>query len=391
VIGAKQANLVFDIGRVLEHIREITNGRIVLRYACGAAQQSQLLMHELAQAGFVVQSATRLNSFAKNLADMQIVVAAMDTLVDGHQYNTYVLMTGDRDFTPLVQSLRKRGKIVVGVGMRETTSSSLVELCDSYVFYDDLVKGVDLSHADIEGLLSRTKEQLFQENARVRASVFKQRLIALSQGQFSDTAYPESSFRKFLERYPHIVQIQQEGSTTYVTEPQMDSIVPQLYLRYCTELKKRHLRVVPPRLRLMVLRDLLTILQDNSSLTWRAIMDRLTEKYTAENRTDVSRNLINAVMLLCRQARVIRTLKGRSLSTAPVVLELEAVRPFQQAVILCDRAYLQAILDLSEPFDLTEAAIALYDDPAYASYIQRIARSLNGTGVAEVPSPAALS
>ena len=128
VIGAIQVNLSFDINLVLDHIKKSTNGRIVLRHAYGAGKQSQNQLQELAQAGFVVQSATRVNSFSKNLADMQIVVNAMDTLVDGHQYSTYVLMSGDRDFPPLVQSLRKRGKHVIGVGIRHTSSESLVEL-----------------------------------------------------------------------------------------------------------------------------------------------------------------------------------------------------------------------------------------------------------------------
>ena len=110
VIGAKQINLSFDVNLVLEHIKKLTNGRIVLRHSYGDWRQDQQLMRDLATAGFVTQSAIRLNNFSKNLADMQIVVDTMETLIDGHQYSTYVLMTGDRDFTPLVQALRKRGK-----------------------------------------------------------------------------------------------------------------------------------------------------------------------------------------------------------------------------------------------------------------------------------------
>ena len=155
VIGAKQSNLPFDINLVLDHIKKITDGRIVLRHAYGAGKQSQGQLQELAQAGFIVQSATRINNFSKNLADMQITVNAMDTLVDGHQYNTYVLMSGDRDFTPLVQSLRKRGKHVIGVGIRHTSSGSLVELCDEYIFYEDLLPQVDMTGAELEELGDR--------------------------------------------------------------------------------------------------------------------------------------------------------------------------------------------------------------------------------------------
>ena len=97
------------------------------------------MMEELTSAGFTTQATMRMSSFGKNLADMQIVVDAMDTLLDRHQYRTYVLITGDRDFTPLVQALHKRSKHVIGVGMRHAASRSLVQLCDHYAFYEDLV------------------------------------------------------------------------------------------------------------------------------------------------------------------------------------------------------------------------------------------------------------
>jgi uncharacterized LabA/DUF88 family protein len=138
VIGAKQANLTFDINLILDHIKEITNGRIVLRRSYGDWRQNRELLKELTTAGFLIQSTVRLNTYSKNLADMQIVVDTMDTLIDGHNYTVYVLITGDRDFTPLVQSLRKRGKQVIGVGVRHTASRSFVSLCDQYIFYETL-------------------------------------------------------------------------------------------------------------------------------------------------------------------------------------------------------------------------------------------------------------
>lgn len=107
VIGAKQSNLTFDINLILQEIVRLTNGRIVLRRSYGDWRQGQKLLKEITAAGFTTQSTVRLNNFSKNLADMQIVVDSMDTLIDGNMYNTYVLISGDRDFTPLVQSLQK--------------------------------------------------------------------------------------------------------------------------------------------------------------------------------------------------------------------------------------------------------------------------------------------
>ena len=372
VIGAKQVKLSFDINLVLDHIKKITDGRIVLRHAYGAGRQSQGQLQELAQAGFIVQSATRVNSFSKNLADMQIAVNAMDTLVDGHQYNTYVLMSGDRDFTPLVQSLRKRGKHVIGVGIRHTSSGSLVELCDEYIFYEDLLPTSSMSASEIEYLVTAVRDQLLQDKSRVRASIFKEQMTTLSDGRFNRSSYPEGSFSKFLQGYPHLVRVKQEESTTYVAAPGSQEISDPLFTRYRTALKRQRLRVIPPSQRFAILHAMINLLATSPDMLWYELLKQLNTRLLENESLTVSKNQINALLLVARQAGIIRTLKGRSLSTAPVVLEFSGDRAFQEAVICVDKTYLEAILDLPEPFDYAEAAVALYDSADYKSYLRRI-------------------
>lgn len=387
VIGAKQLNLTFDINIVLDHIKEITDGRIVLRQAYGAGRQSQQILQELAQAGFTVQSATRINNFGKNLADMQIVVNALDTLIDGHQYGTYVLMSGDRDFTPLVQSLRKRGKQVIGVGMKHTTSSSLVELCDQYIFYEDLIQALELSPADREILLANALDELLQNKKQVRASLLKQRMIDLSRGAFNNSTYEESSFSKFLQQYPHLVHLVKNGSTTYITRPPQDDSDKPLYLRYRTSLKKQRLRITPAKPRIATLKALISLLQEEQDLIWRDVLSTVAKELIENNVPQISKNKVNAVMLAARQGDVIGTRQGRSLSTAPVFLALSGDKIFQRAVIRCDRAYLEEILNLPEPFDLAQAALALYDDKKYVPYLRQILEAPAVQTKREKPTP----
>ncbi|MFQ5400984.1 MAG: NYN domain-containing protein [Anaerolineae bacterium] len=377
VIGAKQAKLPVDINLILDHITQLTNGRIVLRHSYGDWRQNQNLLQELARAGFTTQSTVRLNSFSKNLADMQIVVDAMDTLVDGHQYGTYVLITGDRDFTPLVQSLHKRGKQVIGVGIKLAASPSLVTLCDRYVFYEDLVPSRRLTGTEIEELLAQSLDHLLQNESRVRASVLRQYMSKHSGGAFDNSRSAAGSFRKFLARYKHLVELEQEGTTTYVRRPAPQSQQRPLHLRYRSGLKQQRLRVIPASLRLKVLKDIIHALQQGKEYRWRELVEALAEAY-ARQKQAVSKNAINAVMLVARQADVICTLKGRSLATAPVLLQLKAERPFQEAVVLCDAAYLRQILNLSEPFDLEEAALALYDSTAQAPYLKIVMKRYMG-------------
>ena len=89
VIGARDANLNFDIGLLIDHVKKRTGGRVVLRRAySGNLRQDQKLMKELATAGFTMQAAVPLNNFGKKLIDMYLVVDTMDTLVNGQEYST---------------------------------------------------------------------------------------------------------------------------------------------------------------------------------------------------------------------------------------------------------------------------------------------------------------
>ncbi len=371
VIGAKQLNVAFDINLILDHIKEITKGRILLRRAYGDSRQDKKLLKELSVAGFVTQATVRINNFAKNLADMQIVVDTMDTLIDGQQYGTYVFMTGDRDFTPLVQSLHKRSKHVIGIGMKHAASRSLVQLCDHYIFYDDLVPTSLLSETQIKDLLKQALDSLLKSKTRVRASILKQQMHEASNGTFDNSHFPEKSFRKFLTRYSDLVELQQEGTTTYVLHPKNKTEQRPLHLHYRSGLKRQRLRVPPANKRLTILKDLIAILKHNHNMRWRQLIDTLAEQYRNNNQ-DISKNVINSVLLVAREAQVIRSLKGRTLASAPVLLQLEGDSLYQEAIIRCDAIYLQGILDLAEPFQLEEAAIALYDNVLYSRYLQKV-------------------
>ncbi len=220
VIGAIEANLTFDIDLVLEHIDSLSDGRIVLRRAFGDWRQRANLTKELASAGFELQSTVRLSANSKNLADMQMVVDAMSTLIERQNFTTYVLVTGDRDFAPLVQALRKRGKQVIGMGISHATSKHLAQLCDHYVYYDELAAAArQLVEEQLEDLLERALGQLLQDEDRVPASLLKQRIQSLSRGAFGRSPQGKRSFHKLLAEYPRIVGMEQEGTTLYVRLP----------------------------------------------------------------------------------------------------------------------------------------------------------------------------
>ena len=191
------------------------------------------VIQELATAGFTMQAAVPLNNFGKNLIDMYLVVDTMDTLVDGQEYSTYVLVTGDRDFVPLIHALRRRGKHVIGVGLKHTTSESLMGLCDEYVYYEEMLPVPPLSENEAEVLLTKAVDSLLVGDERVRASVVKERMIELSGGQFGRFQYSDTSFSKFLNRYPGHIIVEKDGTTTYIRRV-AQPIAPRVELRFET-------------------------------------------------------------------------------------------------------------------------------------------------------------
>ena len=334
------------------------------------AAERALLKKSLASAGLHHDSLLYAwITVAKISPDMQIVVTRWIRYRWRFGYSTYVLVSGDRDFTPLVQSLRKRGKQVIGMGIRHTASRSFVDLCDLYVFYEDIVPAPKMTDVQVQNLLANALQELLVAEPRVRASVLKQKMSTLSNGAFDKSQYADGSFRKFLEKFPQIVEIQQVNTTIYARLPQSEIQQKKIFEQYRTSLKKRKIRIVPAEIRFRVLKDMVQHLQERTDCYWRGLIDALADQYRQESR-DISKNLINATLLVARRAQIIRTLKGQSLATAPVELVLSGEKIFQEAVMRCDAVYLQEIIDLPESFDLHEAAQALYYPPKQARYLQ---------------------
>ncbi len=242
VIGAIEADLTFDINLVLERVQELCSGRIALQRAYGDWRQRANMTRSLAAAGFELESTVRLSNNSKNLADMQMVVDAMSTLVDGQEFGTYVLVTGDRDFAPLVQALRKRGKQVIGAGVKHTSSRRLVHVCDHFIFYDELASAAHGQVDDeLDKLLQRALNQLLQDEEQAPASLLKQRMMALSKGAFAHTPQGKGNFSKFLSAHPESVYLHQEGTTLFVRRPSAEQS-PQVIDRNPRQLSDEEVR-----------------------------------------------------------------------------------------------------------------------------------------------------
>jgi uncharacterized protein (TIGR00288 family) len=128
----------FDIKRVLEKL--LLKGSIVVKKAyCDWERYKQFkaAMHE---AAFELIEIPHVRQSGKNSADIRMVVDALDLCYTKGHVDTFVLLTGDSDFSPLVSKLRENDKTVIGVGVKQSTSDLLIANCDEFIYYDDLVR-----------------------------------------------------------------------------------------------------------------------------------------------------------------------------------------------------------------------------------------------------------
>lgn len=140
VIGAQDAKFpAFDIGKVLERL--LLKGHIVVKKAyCdfGRYKEFKRGLHETA---FELIDIPHLNQSGKNSADIRLVVDALDLCYTKSHLDTFVIVSGDSDFSPLVSNLRGNGKTVIGVGVKQSSSKLFINNCDEFIYYDDLVRG----------------------------------------------------------------------------------------------------------------------------------------------------------------------------------------------------------------------------------------------------------
>jgi uncharacterized protein (TIGR00288 family) len=148
-LGVRDAKYAqFDIKKVLERL--LLKGSIVVKKAyCDWARYKEFKapMHE---AAFELIEIPHVRQSGKNSADIRMVVDALDLCYTKSHVDTFVIISGDSDFSPLVSKLRENNKRVIGVGVKAATSDLLAANCDEFIFYDDLVRELEAKKQRVE-------------------------------------------------------------------------------------------------------------------------------------------------------------------------------------------------------------------------------------------------
>mgnify|MGYP003434001690 FL=1 len=226
-LGVKDANYAkFDIAVVLDKL--LLKGKIVVKKAyCDWARYKEFKasMHE---ASFELIEIPHVRLSGKNSADIRMVVDALDLCYTKSHVDTFVIISGDSDFSPLVSKLRENNKTVVGVGVKNSTSDLLIANCDEFILYDDLVRPLAPSRKPLAkpaaqhrarpddsrsaravpdkkeeafGLVVKTCAALIEERGEdelIWASMLKQTLKRRLPS-FSESQYGFRSFKQLLE------------------------------------------------------------------------------------------------------------------------------------------------------------------------------------------------
>jgi uncharacterized protein (TIGR00288 family) len=128
----------FDIKRILERL--LLKGQIVVKKAYCDWDRYKEWKRGMHEAAFELIEIPHVRMSGKNSADIRMVVDALDLCYTKSHVDTFVLITGDSDFSPLVSKLRENDKTVIGVGVKNSTSDLLISNCDEFIYYDDLVR-----------------------------------------------------------------------------------------------------------------------------------------------------------------------------------------------------------------------------------------------------------
>jgi uncharacterized protein (TIGR00288 family) len=197
----------FEINRVLERLVE--KGKIVAKKAYADWSRFAPYTAPLHEAAIELVEIPRRSQTGKNSADIRLCVDAMDLAYSKEHIDTFVVVSGDSDFSPLVSKLKENGKHVIGLGMQQSTSELLRDNCDEFIYYEDLGKEPAASPA-INPNLPETKRKAFalllesllalrRENKEVLWSSMVKDTMKRKKPSFNEAYHGYRTFSELLE------------------------------------------------------------------------------------------------------------------------------------------------------------------------------------------------
>ncbi len=239
-LGVREARYAqFDMEKVLERL--LLKGSIVVKKAYCDWERYKEFKAAMHASAFELIEIPHLRQSGKNSADIRLVVDALDLCYTKSHVDTFVIVSGDSDFSPLVSKLRENAKTVIGVGVKNSSSDLLIANCDEFIYYDDLVRaeeqkrraakkrresapaGEDKKQEAFDLLLETLNALIAErgEGERIWGSMIKQALKRRKPG-FNESYYGFRAFSDLLEEAETkgLVKLEpDEKSGGYVVRP----------------------------------------------------------------------------------------------------------------------------------------------------------------------------
>jgi len=195
----------FDIQKVLERL--LLKGHIVVKKAYCDFERGKAFKRDLHEAAFELIEIPHLRQSGKNSADIRMVVDALDLCYAKSHVDTFVIVSGDSDFSPLVSKLRENAKKVIGVGVKNSSADLFINNCDEFLYYDDLVRAQSRSHQRPQ-TQTAAKTPSGEPAARTPAALaitdafdlVTQTMEALAEGRDSDEPVYGSMIKQAIKR-----------------------------------------------------------------------------------------------------------------------------------------------------------------------------------------------
>ncbi|MDZ4655913.1 MAG: NYN domain-containing protein [Coriobacteriia bacterium] len=206
-VKPKKAPEKVEIKLILERLVE--KGKVIVKRAYADWGRFSSYRETMHDAGVQMMEIPERGITGKNHADIQLCVDAMDLCWSKEHIDTFVIVSGDSDFTPLVSKLKENGKTVIGLGTKDSTSDLLAASCDEFIYYEDIVKGPGspgVSMTEITQkkrpamqLLVESIQALQRENKDIMYSSMVKDTMKRKQPQFAEASFGYRSFSELLQ------------------------------------------------------------------------------------------------------------------------------------------------------------------------------------------------
>ncbi len=197
----------FDINKVLERL--LDKGKIVVKKSYADWTRYAEYKNAFHEAGMELIEIPKRRITGKNSADIRLVVDALDLSWAKDHIDTFVIVSGDSDFSPVVSKLKENGKRVIGLGLKDSSSALLTENCDEFIYYEEIGSAVGapptLSAAipakrrEVFQLLTDAVVALVRENKEILWSSMVKETMKRKKPSYSDQAYGYRTFGELLE------------------------------------------------------------------------------------------------------------------------------------------------------------------------------------------------